>query len=1028
MMLARLRTLLFGTLRRQLVLGVALVHAVLMAGFVWDLTQRERDMLTENQVEHAQALAQSLATSSAGWVAARDLAGLREIVEAQRRYPELAYAMILDRDGKVLAHSDAARRGQFVRDLPATAQTTLLASSPALVDAVAPVLLAGRHVGWGRVGLAQETSRAKLAEITRDGLLYALAAILFGSIMAWFMARGLTRRLAVIQNVADAVEHGDLSQRATLTGTDEASRLAAALDSMLDSLIASHSALADSEQRLLMAFDAAAMVAWRWQPDSSRTSWGAGHQVEWMLGPRPPEGYADFVEMVVPEDRESFIAAGRAALAGTGDYLAEFRLRRTDGQVRWLLARGRVMRGTDGRATAILGISQDITERRQNEEQLRKLSLAVEQSPNCIIITDLDGSIEYVNAACARISGYEAGELLGQNPRIQQSGKTPRETYVAMWAALSRGQSWEGELINRRKDGGEYTEFTYIIPLRQPDGRVMHYVAIKQDITEQKRLTEEIERHREHLEERVAERTAELTVARNEAERLARAKSEFLANMSHELRTPLNGVLGMARIGARDSVGRASHEIFVHIQDSGAHLLGVINDILDFSKLDAGKLVVERRPFALAAAIDNAVSFVSGAAREKGLAFEITVTADLPEWVSGDVQRLQQILVNLLSNAVKFTARGEVRLRVAGNGDDIWFKVIDTGIGMSEAQAARLFQPFEQADSSTTRKYGGTGLGLAISRNLARLMGGEITGDCAPGAGCSFTLRLPLPRVAPHLPAHVVDPAASVERRLAGLRLLAADDVEVNRLILEDLLSHEGAHVIFAGDGQQALDRLEEAGVSAFDAVLMDVQMPVMNGLEATRHLRAMAPALPVIGLTAHAFAEERDKCFAAGMVEHVTKPIDPDLLVAAILRHARPTPAEPVRAVAGPAAPVAVPPAPTVTADLVDWPALLAQYSGREAFVAKLAAIAVNSQQETVAKLRTAAAQGDREALAFIAHSLKGVAGNLMARGVRDLAARTEAAARLDEPQATSLAIELAAAMEALLDELARRRPQERN
>jgi CheY-like chemotaxis protein len=186
----------------------------------------------------------------------------------------------------------------------------------------------------------------------------------------------------------------------------------------------------------------------------------------------------------------------------------------------------------------------------------------------------------------------------------------------------------------------------------------------------------------------------------------------------------------------------------------------------------------------------------------------------------------------------------------------VQFAVADTGIGIGDAERARLFQPFEQADSSASRRYGGTGLGLAISRNLARLMGGEIEVDCAPGAGCSFTLRLPLPVTTPQLPGPAVDAAVTTQRRLAGLRLLAAEDMEINRLILEDLLIHEGAHVTFAEDGQQALDRLEEAGVSAFDAVLMDVQMPGMNGLDATRRLREIAPALPVIGLTAHAFAE----------------------------------------------------------------------------------------------------------------------------------------------------------------------------
>jgi signal transduction histidine kinase/DNA-binding NarL/FixJ family response regulator/HPt (histidine-containing phosphotransfer) domain-containing protein len=561
-------------------------------------------------------------------------------------------------------------------------------------------------------------------------------------------------------------------------------------------------------------------------------------------------------------------------------------------------------------------------------------------------------------------------------------------------------------------------------------------VGMVSDITDRKQAEAELKRHREHLEALVAERTSELTAARAEAEHMARVKSEFLANMSHELRTPLNGVLGMARIGARDSIGRASHETFVRILDSGTHLLGVINDILDFSKIDAGKLTVERHPFALAAAIDNAVSFVVGAAQQKGLHFEMTGAADLPAWVAGDAQRLQQVLVNLLSNAIKFTARGEVRLRVARDGEATYFNVIDTGVGMSKEQVARLFQPFEQGDSSTTRRYGGTGLGLAISQNLARLMGGGIEVDCGPGVGCSFTLRLPLPEAAPNLAGRAE--LVADEGRLAGLRLLAAEDVEVNRVILEDLLAHEGASVVFAGDGQQILDRLRDEGAAAFDAVLMDVQMPVMNGFEATRRLRGIAPDLPVIGLTAHALPEERDKCLAAGMVEHVSKPIDPDVLVTAILRHvARPpvrgpvTPAEGIgdaqeRGVSSASAElsrhVASGPPPSGAAGPVDWPALLKRYSGRGAFVAKLVAMAIDGQRNTPARLRTMAEQGDLKGLIFVAHSLKGVGGNLMANSLRDLAARTESAARNGDAQSAALAAELAGQVEAVLAELAAR------
>jgi CheY-like chemotaxis protein/HPt (histidine-containing phosphotransfer) domain-containing protein len=344
-----------------------------------------------------------------------------------------------------------------------------------------------------------------------------------------------------------------------------------------------------------------------------------------------------------------------------------------------------------------------------------------------------------------------------------------------------------------------------------------------------------------------------------------------------------------------------------------------------------------------------------------------------------------------------------VRLQVTRKGEDIHFEVSDTGIGMTDEQVARLFRPFEQADNSTTRRYGGSGLGLAISQTLAKQMDGEIVVTSTSGAGSTFTLRLPLPMTEPALPKPALQLPAS-QRRLEGLRLLAAEDVDVNRLVLKDLLTSEGAQVLFAEHGQQAVEHLQEHGASAFDAVLMDIQMPVMDGYQATQHLRRLAPGLPIIGLTAHALGEERDRCLAAGMVEHVTKPIDADVLVAALLRHvgrpiSRPAPV-PVAEQGGP----------------IDWPALLARYNGRQDFVAKLAATALASHRETPATLRHAAQVRDLPGLAFTAHALKSLSGNLMARGVEALARQVETAARAREPQAADVAVKLADAVEVLL------------
>lgn len=374
------------------------------------------------------------------------------------------------------------------------------------------------------------------------------------------------------------------------------------------------------------------------------------------------------------------------------------------------------------------------------------------------------------------------------------------------------------------------------------------------------------------------------------AQQADQAKSRFLAAMSHEIRTPLNAVLGLAEIGKRDSTERRSRTLFAQITESGRHLLGVIDDILDFSKIEAGRFTIESQPFQPLIMIQTVTGLMGRRAEARGLAMKITVDPWLPAWVEGDAQRLQQILLNLLSNAIKFTEAGKVSLSVTREGCLTYFRVADTGIGMDESMRARLFTPFEQADGSITRKCGGTGLGLAISRSLASLMHGSITVESRPGAGSVFTLALPLPQTRSPAAAEeicVVEP----ERWLEGLRVLAAEDVEINRLILEDMLVHAGASVVFAENGSQALECLHEHGVSAFDVVLMDVQMPEMDGYEATRRIAALAPELPVIGLTAHALEEERETGLAAGMVDHVTKPINPAVLVAAIQRHVAPPP-----------------------------------------------------------------------------------------------------------------------------------------
>jgi len=383
------------------------------------------------------------------------------------------------------------------------------------------------------------------------------------------------------------------------------------------------------------------------------------------------------------------------------------------------------------------------------------------------------------------------------------------------------------------------------------------------------------------------------------AEAANESKSQFLANMSHEIRTPLNGVLGFAQIGHRDAaIALEARRNFARILEAGKLLQGILNDVLDMSKIEAGKLTLDQTPTRLRPAVRHTIELVQDRALAKGIDLRLVVDERVPEVVVTDPLRLGQILLNLLSNAVKFTDAGHVALNVDMMDDQLMLMVTDSGVGMSEEQMARLFQAFEQADPTTTRRYGGTGLGLAISKRLVELMGGSISVSSRPGAGSAFTVRLPLPpaptdtEAAPHDAALAgARRAAGVEsqrNRLDGLRVLVAEDNAINQIVIQGLLELEGASAEVVPDGLEAVNRVTAQNGEPYHVVLLDLMMPGIDGYETARRIRVADPQLPIIGQTAHAMQEDRANCIAAGMVDRVTKPIDTEELVRSVLKHAR--------------------------------------------------------------------------------------------------------------------------------------------
>ncbi len=552
---------------------------------------------------------------------------------------------------------------------------------------------------------------------------------------------------------------------------------------------------------------------------------------------------------------------------------AEVRLRRPSGEF-WALISVEAI--SFDSQPAVLYWIYDIAERRRAEEEYRKLFLAVEHSPASVVITDSEGVIEYVNPRFCQITGYTAAEAIGKTPRVCRSGRTPPEVYAELWSTIKAGRIWQGELLNRRRNGDLYWESINIAPISDAEGRITHFVAVKSDITAQKMAEQAI------------------VEAKERAEDAARAKSEFLAMMSHEIRTPMNGILGMIGLLRDTPLDEEQRDLVETARGSGEALLAILNDILDFSKLEARQMRLEAAAVDLPELIGGVCELMRARADEKGLRLERDVAPGVPEAVLGDSARLRQVLLNLLSNAIKFTESGEVRLRVsplpaeAGHAA-LRFEVRDTGIGIPEAARGKLFSEFAQADSTIARRFGGTGLGLAICKKIVMLMGGEIGVDSVVGDGSMFWFTVSLPLARRDAPA-VAETGSEAEEGdgMQALRILLAEDNPVNQKVAMALLTKQGHSVTLAKDGFEAV---AAAAAGGFDLVLMDVQMPGLDGFEATRRIRELGERgrVPIIAMTANALKGDEQRCIEAGMDDYVAKPIHPQALYAAIARQAGP-------------------------------------------------------------------------------------------------------------------------------------------
>ena len=625
----------------------------------------------------------------------------------------------------------------------------------------------------------------------------------------------------------------------------------------------------------------------------------------------------------------------------------------------------------DSLANRTVQLTREMNKRRVAEQELQLAHLVYQNSSEAIAVTDANNCIIAVNPAFTDMMGYTLAEVLGKEPKLLQSGRHDQAFFRTMWEAILTEGKWQGELWNRRKNGEQCALSLSINTIYNEDGQVLRRVALYRDITERKRRDEALE------------------LIRQQADAANRAKSEFLANMSHEIRTPLNAIIGFAHLLQKQLTDTKAQDQLHKIDAAAHHLLGLVNDVLDLSKIEAGGLALEEVEVNLARLVDHTFSIMGERAAAKGLILVSDLDA-APKTLVGDPMRLGQILLNLVSNAVKFSERGRIEVRAKVQDDNgtsvlLRLEIQDQGIGITPQQQARLFTAFTQADESTSRKHGGTGLGLSIVKHLAVLMGGDAGVASQPGIGSVFWVAVRLGKrlkETPYDPATQLSPSSSeaqLAQHYSGLRVLLAEDDLINQEVACELLADTGLYVEVVGDGQQAVERVRDGN---YALVLMDMQMPVMDGLEATRAIRRLPDkeALPIIAMTANAFQEDRDRCLAAGMNDHISKPIDPGQLYANLLRwlplaasHNNPAANTDEAGIGHALASIAG----------LDIDAGLKSALGKVPTYLRMLDLFVQNHETDMLLLRRHLADGDQPAAVRLAHTLKGLAATL---GAEDL------------------------------------------